>query len=62
MIEEQPKHQSMGSEVQEVVREPSGGGCSQTEHANSTVMTAASKPLLLTLPQEHFAVSLSFCS
>ena len=62
VTEEQPKHQSMGSEVQEVVREPLGGDCSLTEHANSTVMTAASKPLLLTLPQEQFAVSLSFCS
>ena len=64
MTEEQPKHQSMGSEVQEVVHEPLGGDCSQTEHANTevTVMTAASKPLLLTLPQEHFAVSLTLCN
>lgn len=58
VTEEQPKHQSMGSEVQQVVREPLGGDCSQTEHATGTVMTAAaSQPLLLTLPQEHFAVS-----
>ena len=59
------KQQSTSTEAQEQLREePFGGGCSHVETGNGSVMPAAPKPLLLTIPQEDFTVSLpqTFCT
>lgn len=58
------EQRSAGTEVQEGQSlEPFGGDYSHAEHSHSSIMPATSKPVLLTLPQEGFAVSLiqTFC-